>query len=129
MNRLLSASDPLVHSVLVALCDDERIQARAVKYLAALEDNAAKIGARQQQQQQPVGGGGGGGGGASGTSSGPAVAVGSSFTTTTTTTTTTSPNPLKRKAAGMMSAASTMPAQLCIMCKGAFSPGDNSPTA
>ncbi|KAJ4391374.1 hypothetical protein N0V93_004991 [Gnomoniopsis smithogilvyi] len=88
MNRLLSASDPLVHSVLVALCDDDRVQARALKYLAELEDYATKI--------------------ASGDAD---VTVNESS----------SSNPLKRKA--------SMPAQLCIMCKRAFSPGDNSPTA
>lgn len=103
MNRLLSASDPLVHSVLVALCDDERIQARALKYLAALEDYAAKISAK------------------SGDESGTGTGTGSSAFTTATT------NPHKRKSTAMM--ASTMPAQLCIMCKGAFSPGENSPTA
>lgn len=96
MNRLLSAPDPLVHSVLVALCDDDRVQARALKYLAELEDYATKI-ARGDDDD-----GGGddvaGGHEKSGSS-----------------------NPLKRKA--------SMPAQLCIMCKRAFSPGDNSPTA
>lgn len=101
MNRLLSAPEPLVHSVLVALCDNERIQKRALKYLATLEDYAADISA-------DVGPGEDSGGG-------------SSSTATTTTTTTTKPR--KRK---MMA---TAPAQLCIMCKGAFSPGDNSPTA
>lgn len=98
MNRLLSASDPtLVHSVLVALCDDDRIQARALKYLAELEDYATKITSGDHTD---------GAEDAAGTGN---ESAGSS-------------NPLKRKTA-------SMPAQLCIMCKQAFSPGDNSPTA
>lgn len=94
MNRLLSAPDPLVHSVLVALCDDDRIQARALKYLEELETYAAKF-ARSGGDDDITGGG----------------------------SESSSSNPLKRKKASLM------PAQLCIMCKRAFSPGDNSPTA
>lgn len=101
MNRLLSASDPtLVHSVLVALCDDDRIQARALKYLAELEDYATKI-----------------------TSGDPNAADDDNAGTGNESAGSGSNNPLKRKTASMM------PAQLCIMCKRAFSPGDNSPTA
>lgn len=44
MDRLLSAPEPLIHSVLVALCDDDRIQARALKYLAELQNYATQIG-------------------------------------------------------------------------------------
>lgn len=94
MNRLLSASDPLVHSVLVALCDDDRVQARALKYLAELEDYATKFASGSGADNDVVD-----------------VAGNESS----------SSNPLKRKA--------SMPAQLCIMCERAFSPGDNSPTA
>lgn len=97
MNRLLSAPDPLVHSVLVALCDDDRVQARALKYLAELEDYATKIAH----------------GSSSGGGTDDVAAAGNESS---------SSNPRKRKA-------SSMPAQLCIMCKRAFSPGDNSPTA
>lgn len=43
MDCLLSAPEPLVHSVLIALCDDERIQARAVRYLKELQDYAASL--------------------------------------------------------------------------------------
>lgn len=118
MNRLLSASDPtLVHSVLVALCDDDRIQARALKYLAELEDYATKI-------ANSSGSGGGGNGGndddhanANGNDD-PDVGTAAGNESSS------SNNPLKRK-----KTASMMPAQLCIMCKRAFSPGDNSPTA
>lgn len=46
MDRLLSAPEPLIHSVLVALCDDDRIQARALKYLAELQNYATQIGGR-----------------------------------------------------------------------------------
>lgn len=97
MNRLLSAPDPLVHSVLVALCDDARIQARALKYLAELEDYAARIvrGASDSSEATAA-----------------PAAAGSRAPT----------NPLKRKKA-------SMPAQLCVVCRRAFSPGDNSPTA
>lgn len=93
MDRLLTAPDPLVHSVLVALCDDDRIQARALRYLTELQNYASRIGA----------GGGPGVANAPGSSGASADA--------------------KRKASAME------PAQLCIQCKYAFSPGDNSPTA
>lgn len=42
MDRLLSAPKSLAQSVLVALCDDTRIQARALRYLGALEEYAAQ---------------------------------------------------------------------------------------
>lgn len=42
MDRLLSAPESLAQSVLVALCDDSRVQARALKYLGELEDFAAQ---------------------------------------------------------------------------------------
>ncbi|CAN8097229.1 unnamed protein product [Discula destructiva] len=107
MNRLLSAPDPLVHSILVALCDDERIQARALKHLAALKDYANKLdGTSAADGEEPHhhhhhhrG-----------------VVVVSPEPA--------SSNPRKRK-----TTASMMPAQLCVMCKAAFSPCDNSPTA
>lgn len=113
MNRLLSASDPtLVHSVLVALCDDDRIQARALKYLAELEDYATKI----------TSSGGDGDGNGDGynddnnNNNNNAAGTGNESSSSNN-------NPRKRKTASMM------PAQLCIMCKRAFSPGNNSPTA
>lgn len=94
MDRLLTAPDPLVHSVLVALCDDDKIQARALRYLTELQNYASRIGA-------------------AGAAGGSGVANASASQTAD----------AKRKASALE------PAQLCIQCKSAFSPGDNSPTA
>lgn len=42
MDRLICAPESLAQSVLVALCDDTRIQTRALKYLGELEDYASR---------------------------------------------------------------------------------------
>ncbi|KAF3770035.1 hypothetical protein M406DRAFT_325508 [Cryphonectria parasitica EP155] len=99
MDRVLSAPEPLAHSVLVALCDDNHIQTLALQYLTELQDYAAALDRAPSKMGDASGGEGGGGG------------PGSS-----------NPNPLKRKSIAQ-------PPQLCIQCKRAFTLGDNSPTA
>ncbi|PSS03824.1 hypothetical protein BD289DRAFT_478309 [Coniella lustricola] len=103
MDRLLAAPESLIHSVLVALCDDHRIQARALKYLAELQDFAATINDAKDADDDAA------------TATAAAVAVverpGSSKA-----------RPLKRKATPQRT-------QLCIRCKRAFDPVHNSPTA
>lgn len=105
MDRLLSAPDPLVHSVLVALCDDDRVQARALRYLAELQSYAAQLAsaAAAAAASSPSDSAGGGGGAAAVT------------------------NPRKRKAPP--SEPGQLGMQLCIQCKHAFTPADNSDKA
>lgn len=104
MDRLLSAPDPLVHSVLVALCDDDRVQARALRYLAELQSYAAQLASAGAVASSPSDSAGGGGG---------AVAAVT--------------NPRKRKA--LASEPGQLGMQLCIQCKHAFTPADNSDKA
>lgn len=96
MDRLLAAPESLIHSVLVALCDDHRIQARALKYLAELQDFAAAI---------------------EGVNEGDNDAAADAERPTTSRS-----RLLKRKATPQRT-------QLCIRCKRAFDPVDNSPMA
>lgn len=108
MDRLICAPESLAQSVLVALCDDTRIQARALKYLGELEDYALRRTTANKN------------------------------TTATTTTTaknntksddqpdkggsSTSSNPLKRKKP-------MEPGQICLQCKHAFIPSGNAAEA
>lgn len=117
MDRLFSAPDSVTQSILIALCDDDRIQARALKYLGELEDYATRRTAathndnnnNNNNDDRDLRGGnaGGGGSGAGGLGGG-----GSN-----------SANPLKRQQRA------TEPAQICLQCKHAFTPSSNAAEA
>lgn len=98
MDRLISAPDAQLSAVLVALCDDDRVQARALKYLAELQSYATQLAG---SPGDPVG------------NPAPGDASGS--------------NPLKRKA--LASEPDQLEIQLCIQCKHAFAPADNTSKA
>lgn len=87
-----------MHSVLVALCDDDRVQARALRYLAELQSYAAKLA--------------GGGSPPTDTNANASGREG---------------RPRKRKRPA--SEPDQLGMQLCIQCKHAFTPADNSSKA
>lgn len=105
MDRLISAPESLAQSVLVALCDDSRIQTRALRYLEELERYAAATtttpsSSKRTKRDERLNGG------------------------------VTRANPRKRKAAAAAAAATTVePAQICLQCKRAFTPSGNSAEA
>lgn len=98
MDRLISAPDAHLSAVLVALCDDDRVQARALRYLAELQSYATRLA------------------GSSGDPPPNAAPVGEPAT-----------NPLKRKA--LAPEPDQLEIQLCIQCKHAFTPTDNTSKA
>lgn len=132
MDRLICAPESLAQSVLVALCDDLRIQARALKYLGELETYAVQRAttavkktattsaaattaaaaaansnnsnnSKNDDQQGDKAGGSGSGSNANNNN-------------------TSSSNPLKRKKP-------MEPGQICLQCKHAFIPSGNSAEA
>lgn len=103
MDRLLAAPEPLMHSVLVALCDDDRVQARALRYLAELQSYAAHLAGRGLSPAD----------------------VNPSADANNTTSREARPRKRKRPA----SEPDQLGMQLCIQCKHAFTPADNSSKA
>lgn len=89
-----------MHSVLVALCDDDRVQARALRYLAELQSYAAQL---------------------AGSSTPPGADVDADAHANTPV------RPRRRKRPA--SEPDQLNMQLCIQCKHAFTPADNSSQA
>lgn len=104
MDRLLSAPEPLMHSVLVALCDDDRVQARALRYLDELQTYAAQLAGSSPTTDADASG-------RDGRDARPR------------------PRPRPRKRPRPASEPDQLGMQLCIQCKHAFTPADNSSKA
>ncbi|KAL1862470.1 hypothetical protein Daus18300_008567 [Diaporthe australafricana] len=100
MDRILLAPEPLVRAVLVALCDNQRLQARSLRYLDRLEKPpGAPTSTGNTKYDSPTN-------------------IHQQFTGT---------DPLGRL--GKRKSPDPPPPQICIQCKHAFLPHSNNPQA